>query len=420
MISTKSKILAGVFVLLLGVNSFEHTPMLPEDLPKLAALSKADITRLELTQLGQKIRFEKEKDIWMIKAPFEAKADQSRVKALLLQFRKPIVMDVMLERGEQDRYGLDASHAIVVEVWSDKAQADISFTLGNNAAAGSTFVRLSNDDRVYRARIGGRHRYDYPHDRWKNQVLFDFTVPEIERVSVTSIKGFSYVLSREEKGWTMIPKPDWSLDQEKVQKVLSRIGSLRIGRVHQEALSGSSLKLSFQGAGISKEANIVLGENKDAFVEIAGNRYQAAASVLKPLAEDGEYLRDKHMFNLDPRTQLDTISFVQGAQTITLQQDLSNGFWRVLSPQGMNIDLKQVFFMVNTLTTAEAERFITLPQDWTPRFTLLLRLLSGEEITFDVGQAQGNLYQVRRDYRGMLVDKNVIEKIMRAFGQGAK
>ena len=71
MISTKSKILAGVFVILLGINSFEHAPMIPEELPKLSALSKDDITRFELTQLGQKIRFEKENGIWMITSPFQ-------------------------------------------------------------------------------------------------------------------------------------------------------------------------------------------------------------------------------------------------------------------------------------------------------------------------------------------------------------
>ena len=65
----------------------------------------------------------------MIKAPFEAKADQARVKALL-QFRKPIAMDVMLERGEEKQYGLDASHSIVVELWGSEAAPIISFALG--------------------------------------------------------------------------------------------------------------------------------------------------------------------------------------------------------------------------------------------------------------------------------------------------
>ena len=60
--------------------------MIADKMPEIVGVSKDTITRFELTQLGQKLRFEKENGVWMIKAPFEAKADQARVKALLLQF----------------------------------------------------------------------------------------------------------------------------------------------------------------------------------------------------------------------------------------------------------------------------------------------------------------------------------------------
>ena len=316
-------------------------------------------------------------------------------------------MDVMLERGEIEAYGLDASHSIVVEVWSDQEQAAISFTLGNNAASGSTFVRLSNDDRVYRARIGGRHRYDYPHEKWKNQVLFDFTVSELNSVSLNSTQGFSYQLSKAAETWSMTPNPGWDLDQTKVKRVLARVGSLRIGRVYDGEINTSDLSLSFQGTSqgvpFAKDAVVQLGADKDALVAMGENRYQTAASVLKPLTVDPQYLRDKHLFNIDPRTQLDTISFVQEAQTITLQQDLSNGFWRVLSPLGMDIDLKQVFFMVNTLATAEAEQFILLDDEWIPRFSVVLRLLSGEErlLSWSSRTSVSGALQ----YQGMLLSK---------------
>ena len=126
MIHTKTKILAGIFVLLLGAYSVEPEPMIADEMPEIVGVSKDSITRIELTQLGQKLRFEKENGVWMITAPFEAKADQARVKALLLQFRKKIPMDVMLERGEEKQYGLDASHSIVVELWGSEDRPMIS------------------------------------------------------------------------------------------------------------------------------------------------------------------------------------------------------------------------------------------------------------------------------------------------------
>ena len=177
MIHTKTKALAVVFLMMLGLNGIESQPIERETLPQIEGISNDLMQRFELTQMGQKIRFEKEEGLWMIKAPFEAKADQARVKALLLQFRKPISMDVMLERGEEKQYGLDASNSIVVEIWSKENEPIISFALGKDGTPGSSFVRLSNDDAVYRARISGRRRYDFPHTEWKNQLIFDFAEP---------------------------------------------------------------------------------------------------------------------------------------------------------------------------------------------------------------------------------------------------
>ena len=261
MISTKTKLLGGIFLLLLGLQTIEPAPMIADALPVIEGVSKDDISRFELTQLGQKIRFEKEIGTWMIKAPFVAKADQSRVKALLLQFRKSISMDVMLERGEEERYGLDASHSIVMEVWTaDTKEPTISFTLGNDAAAGSTFVRLSKSDQVYRARIGGRHRYDFPHDQWKNQVLFDFSLQELQQLEVAT-ENLQYTLYKEENRWKMDPHPGWVMDQDKTQKVLTRLGTLRIGRVYPEALPRVDATLRFVGESLSKEARLAVDDS---------------------------------------------------------------------------------------------------------------------------------------------------------------
>ena len=138
MIQNKTKFLGIIFLLLLGLNTFEPKSMVASSLPQIEGISKNTIQHFELTQLGQKIRFEKQDDVWMITAPFSAKADQARVNALLLQFRKPIIMDALLERGEEKQYGLDASNSIVVEVWSDQSTPIISFSIGFDGSPGSS------------------------------------------------------------------------------------------------------------------------------------------------------------------------------------------------------------------------------------------------------------------------------------------
>ena len=417
MIHTKTKVLAGVFVALIGLNSLGSDPMVVQQLPEIVGVSKDAIVRFELTQLGQKIRFVKENGVWMITAPFAAKADQARVKALLLQLRKPSSMDVLLERGEEDTYGLDASHSIVLEVWTgEEIDPIISFALGYDGVPGSTFVRLSNDDAVYRARIGGRHRFDFPHSEWKNQLIFDFQEPEVTQLDIQS-NSVQYSLKRESGLWTMNPDPGWPIDVEKTKSLMKRLGALRIGRVQVEPLSGWELSLGFHFSEREKlSANIALTEY--AQIEVGSERYQSSVSVLEPLAKDTEYLRDKYVLRFNSRTELDTITHRSDDQEITLQQDLSNGFWRVLRPSGMNIDLKSVFYMVNSLAEAQALSFVTHEDGWSGHTQIILRMLNGKSRILEIGPRTKEGITAQIGLVQCLLDPKLVEKIQRAFGQG--
>ena len=418
MIHTKTKILTGVLVLLLGAYSIEPEPMIAEEMPEIQGISKDSITRFELTQLGQKLRFERINGIWMIKAPFEAKADQARVKAMLLQFRKPISMDVMLERGEEKQYGLDASHSIVVELWGAELQPIISFALGYDGTPSSSFVRLSGDDAVYRARIGGRHRFDYPHSEWKNQLIFDFQEPEITGLDVRS-EALQYSLKKESGTWTMEPNPGWELDQEKIKNLMSRLGALRIGRVQQEPVIDTDLALRLSFAERAQQnARVVLGEY--AQIAVGENQYQASISVFSPLARNPSLLRDKRILRFNSRTELDTITYRGDEQEIVLQQDLSNGFWRVLRPSGMGIDLKSVFYMVNTLSQADVQDFVDHEEGWEPSISLELRMLNGSSAILQIGKKTSNGVPAQLKGRQFILETKLVEKIYRAFSQEIK
>lgn len=418
MIHTKTKVLAGVLVLLLGAYSIEPEPMIAEEMPEIVGISKDSILRFELTQLGQKLRFEKENGVWMIKAPFEAKADQARVKALLLQFRKPIPMDVMLERGEEKEYGLDASHSIVVELWGAEERPIISFALGYDGTPSSSFVRLSGDNAVYRARIGGRHRFDYPHAQWKNQLIFDFQEPEVSQLDVQS-QNVQYSIKKELGEWTMSPDPGWKLDQDKTKTLMSRLGALRIGRVQKEPLTQANLALRVSLAEREPfEAQIGLGEY--AQVAIGENVYQTSISMFVPLASNRELLRDKRILRFNSRTELDTITYRGPQQAIVLQQDLSNGFWRVIQPTGMGIDLKAVFYMVNTLSQADVLDFVQHEEGWKSVVSLELRMLNGAISTLQLGTSSPQGVRAQLGNKQFMLDTKLVEKIYRAFSQEPK
>ena len=403
---------------MLGAYSIEPEPMIAEEMPEILGISKDSIMRFELTQLGQKLRFEKEGGVWMIKAPFEAKADQARVKALILQFRKPIPMDVMLERGEEKQYGLDASHSIVVELWAKEELPIISFAIGYDGTPSSSFVRLSGDNAVYRARIGGRHRFDYPHAQWKNQLIFDFQEPEVSQLDVKS-QALQYSIKKELGLWTMDPDPGWTLDQDKTKTLMSRLGSLRIGRVQKEPLKQANLALGVSFTDRPKmEAQVGLGEY--AQIAIGEDVYQTSISMFASLARNPSLLRDKRILRFNSRTELDTITYRGSQQEIVLQQDLSNGFWRVLQPTGMGIDLKAVFYMVNTLSQADVLDFVQHEEGWTFAASLELRMLNGAVSVLKLGASTPQGVPAQLGKKQFILDTKLVEKIYRAFSQEMK
>lgn len=411
----KTKALFVVVLVLLLANLWKGDSPVQGELPKLSGVSKDLFQKIELTQSGQKILFEKENGVWFLRAPSQAKADQARVKSLLLNFRKEIAMDVMIEKGNEEDYGLDASHSIVVELWTEGTEPAISFTLGNNSARGSSFVRLLGDDAVYRARLGGRHRYEHSVSDWKNRLLFDFQEKDLKSLLISSPR-FSYSMLKEGEEWQMIPKPTWSIDQKRTRSIMARIGSLRIGSSWKEAITKRDLSLQIaQKDGAEKTANIQLSDF--AVVEIDGKRYRSSTSVLKNIAEDADFFRDKKIFQFNPRSDVDTISYLQEDQKIVFQQDLSNGFWRVIEPIGMDIDMKQVFFMVNSLSSAQALSFVDTPLE-DPRVQITFRMLNGSQEVLNIGEEANGVYTAQKGDSTFLLSKELVQKIQQAFGKG--
>jgi hypothetical protein len=247
-------------------------------------------------------------------------------------------------------------------------------------------------------------------------LIFDFQEPEISQLDIQG-KELQYSLKRESGVWIMDPDPGWSIDTEKVKKLMTRLGALRIGRNQAEPLTRKDLSLSFYIDDREPLlSNIALTEY--AQIEVGSERYQTSISVLAPLSLDIEYLRNKYVLRFNSRTELDTITHQLNGQEITLQQDLSNGFWRVLRPSGMNIDLKSVFYMVNSLSEAQALSFVTHEEGWSGHTQLIMRMLDGKSRVLEIGAETEGGITAQIGSVQCLLDPKLVEKIQRAFGQG--
>ena len=381
------------------------------------------MTRIEFSQAGEKIVLEKDNAVWMVRSPFEDKADQARVMSMILNFRKGISMDVLVDETEQDAYGTDATNGIVVEIWGQGSEPEISITVGFDAGNGSTFVRMSNDPNVYRARIGGRSRYEHQVSEWRNQVLLDFELVDLARVEM--VEGDeSFALIQEADSWRMEPDPGWDLDEEMITAMVEAVGRMRIGVNSEQPVEAISHRLNIQlKSGEVRELLVGAQDARQALVQVGGTDtgVVVAARPIRLATQNKESYRNKQIFSIVPRQELDTVRFIQGGEEILIQQDLVMGMWSVNRPSNIDLDMKSIFFMVNTLGslrgTRIAERILDEPN---VSGQIVLGLLGGgtaEFFLYDRIENEEVLVRKGGDDTYFWITKADADKIFQGFGR---
>ena len=66
-------------------------------LPVIDSLMRTDIDKIALTSMGNTITLEQKNGEWTQIAPLTGLADTARINAMILNFRNPIAMDVLIE-----------------------------------------------------------------------------------------------------------------------------------------------------------------------------------------------------------------------------------------------------------------------------------------------------------------------------------
>ena len=134
---------------------------------------------------------------------------------------------------------------------------------------------------------------------------------------------------------------------------------------------------------------------------------------------------DKRVFPIRSREELDLIRYTTAITDIIIQQDLSNGFWKVLQPSNVDLEMRDAFFMVNTLSTlssiAEVPETALTGKD--PKLTLEIRRLQGDVMRlkvfepYDQAGVQGYLCQVDGMETAFIAVKDDIDRVINGFGQ---
>lgn len=392
-------------------------------LPVLVEMLKDDVQRIELTQQGNKIVLEKSNDEWIQVSPLNGVADWARIKAMVLNFRKSIAMDVLVDPNPTDdgkTYGLDASNAITVEMWKANASIpDISFEVGQDAGEGASFVRLHGSEAVYRAHIGGRRRFAYDASDWLNQRLLQFDVAEMTEVQVES-DDVLYSLVKTDDVWS-IQGFDAALDAQKLSMALQSLSVMRIGERVDQTVQTPWMTMTFQVANESIPMQIGTPVERMSLVSLEGRNTMVPVTPLERFSYGPAYFKDTRVLSIGSRDELDLIRYTTEVMDIIIQQDLSNGFWKVLQPTNIDLEMRDVFFMVNTLSSLASVQQVPLPINQRAQVTIDIRRLTGEvQRLFIYGpQEDGILCAVDGQEFGFISPEEDIERILNGFGQSS-
>ena len=428
----KTKLLVVSAILLSGVALWEMQPDLgaASELPSIVAVDKNELVRIELTEMGNTITLEKqgEKGVWMETAPLNGVADLGRIQSMVVNFRKEIEMDVLVEANpanEGKAYGLDASNGITVEMWfKEDASPSVSFVLGKDSLNTASFLRLTGSSKVYRANVGGRRRFAYSAGDWLNQRLLQLEMSEVQSLTVDGdVAG--YTLENGEQ-WHL-QEIDENVDVQKLVQALQSLLIMRIAGIPEESEQSTSFERPWirlrlvDKAGGRHQLDVLSTETRQALVRVdEGQIYRVPVLPLERFSYGAAYFLDQHVWTLGTREDLDLIRFKTELSDIIIQQDLSNGFWKVLQPSNLDLEMRDLFFMVNTLLSLSSTMEVAIPEQ-DPRLTLEIRLLNGQIARLFVfersNDGKGYICQVEGATGAFVVGYEDIERIINGFGQ---
>jgi hypothetical protein len=390
-------------------------------LPVLVEMLKDDVQRIELTQQGNKIVLEKSNEEWVQVSPLNGVADWARIKAMILNFRKSISMDVLVDPNPTEdgkAYGLDASNSITVEMWkSDSSMPEISFEIGEDAGEGASFVRLNGDESVYRAHIGGRRRFAYDASDWLNQRLLQFDVAEMTAVQI-EYDDLQYTLVKTDDVWG-IQGFDEALDAQKLSMALQSLSVMRIGERVEQTLQTPWMTMTFQVANQSIPMQVATPVERMALVSLEGQNMTVPVTPLERFTYGPAYFKDMRVLSIGARDELDLIRYTTDVIDIIIQQDLSNGFWKVLQPTNIDLEMRDVFFMVNTLSSLSSVQEVPLPTDQSALATIDIRRLVGDvqRLLIYGPKEDGILCAVEGQDVAFIAPEEDVERILNGFGQ---
>ena len=448
-LTAKTTILAAFTLIACAFALFDQptTTDVAENTVWVAKLNPDHVSRIELSQALGKTILTRDglTEEWSISSPIQQAADEGRINHLLAAFRREIRADVQVDEGNLKDYQLDAAGGIVVELWTDMDKPAASFTIGGDAAGGSSFVRISGDDAVYRARVGGRRRFEHSAADWRNRVVVDRSEEDIQGVTVEPWNGEVIHMVRQptadETGdgpWIIEPTgvAGWDIDTKTIGDLIRTLGTMRAVNILGDDFDGG---FSPPAANINimdkegTETTLAIGRRTESgvtFVRVAGQIgvYAVPQADVKAFVKGVDEPAENVLFEVS-ETDMDRLIFYQRRVQVDLTRNPQTQVWGVESPRGLQVDVADIQFVVKTLAKLQTDGVGgKIPNRRTglnrPRMVFEVQRKDGSNVALFVGKhfrsKQGDIYfyvKKQGDTEVHVLAEKTLSRLRLGFGQ---
>lgn len=350
---------------LLGLGTLvEPSSLSGNDLPVVEGVTREEVTRLEITagQIQKVVVQGTWEDGYDVLQPYEGPADFMSLRPLLNAFVDDTQMDVAVDEGNLEDYGVDDQNGILVELFTASDTPSLSLVIGYDIPGGSSFVRLKDSDVVYRAKVGGRARYEHDPSHWKDRMVADWEPDRMVSVTLESLEG-RIRLERDVSGlepgpWIAVGgPPGLQLDDKALDAMVSSLSVLRAGRLlsadYDADWDTDTVRVVMTDAdGVDHEL-LFGGDTFDgaAYVKTPGRDavFQVSSADRERARRSWASLQDLTVFDY-PRGSVLLARLEDDGVPVTIQQT-PEGMWEVTDPPNVDADVKQIFLSVNSLAT---------------------------------------------------------------------
>ncbi len=420
---------AALILLLVLPGNHRHSQ---DQLPDLPAVEADAVTRIQIVRAGQSTVLEREGERWFLRQPLQAEADASTIRTLLRGFREPIPLDLRIDEGNLEAYGLDDSNNLSFEVFAGDSVPMLSMVLGVDLPGGSSVLRLPDSEQVFRARVGGRHRFDKDATEWRNRKLLDLEPEQAAGLTLQS-RSHSLTFTREPTGetdedgqqllagWQLADGPLFEVDQRTLEAMISSLARLRASELHAADFGSgweappAQVELVELDGTMHRLSVVESPDGQAALARVEGRPdvYRVASTWLRRFQWPQVEFQDKTVFAFD-RERVDSIVLEEGVHRVRIQQDLGTRAWRVVEPVSMEAELRKTLYTVNALSDLRAVRVSQGTEPAVaglsaPRSRFIVEFIDGTSTMLEIGDAfqvphSPEAVYARRDARGPIYE----------------